>query len=129
MKILLDTHALWWFYSGSRELSKTALEAITENDAYISIASFWEISIKVSIGKMNLDAPLDEFFKNVLDKRIFILPLGLDHVLKSSQLPFHHRDPFDRIIIAQAIVENMSLVTIDADFKLYAEQENFKIIW
>lgn len=131
MNLLLDTHAFLWFYSGSPELSLNAKNIIEhpENDFFVSIASFWEITIKHSMGKLNLDASLDVFFTDVLNKGFNILPIDFQHLLQHSSLPLHHRDPFDRIIIGQAIAERMPVITCDSLFSTYTESTPLTIIW
>lgn len=115
MRLLLDTHALLWFVAGDAALSTTARGAIedTSNDVFVSIASAWEVAIKVSLGKLKLDAPsVDAFFDEQMDENGFAyLPIDPPHVFRVANLPFHHRDPFDRLLIAQSIEEAIPLVT------------------
>ena len=121
MNILLDTHALIWFFDDDKRLSKTAREAIfaPDNMIYVSIASLWEIGIKLSTGKLNSDAGLDGFIEAV-DKNGFApLAISPDHIKVVTELPFIHRDPFDRILIAQAKVENMTIMTVDENIRAY----------
>lgn len=116
MKILLDTHALLWFIAGDQNLSQTARLLIEDatNEKYVSAASLWETAIKISVGKMNLQADFDKVFPRQLNINGFdLLPIEVKHSSRTIQLPFHHRDPFDRILIAQAIEEKMSIVSID----------------
>ena len=122
MKLLLDTHTLLWFIAGSSRLSATARNLIEDaaHEKYVSIASLWETAIKISIGKMSLAAPFDVLFPHQLQINGFeLLPVEIKHASAVAALPFHHRDPFDRIMIAQAIVENMNLVSVDAIFDDY----------
>ncbi|MEW6367050.1 MAG: type II toxin-antitoxin system VapC family toxin [Acidobacteriota bacterium] len=122
MKALLDTEAFLWFLSGDPRLSASARGIIEkpENDILLSIASIWEIAIKMSIGKLNLSSPIDEFIPQQLAlQHIGVLNLELPHVLRVATLPFHHRDPFDRILVAQALTENLSIVCSDAAFDAY----------
>ncbi len=118
MEILLDTHAFLWFVSGNSELSQNAINAILDpsNKPYLSIASLWEISIKTSIGKLQILGGYDSIIDDVTNNGIEILPITFVHTSEQNKLPFHHRDPFDRIIVSQAIIENMDLVSIDAIF-------------
>lgn len=115
MRILLDTHAFLWFVAGDAALSGAARTAIEDsaNDVLVSIASVWEIAIKVSIGKLTVDAPsVDAFFDEQMDENGFgYLPIDPPHVFRVSRLAFHHRDPFDRLLVAQAIEEAIPLVT------------------
>lgn len=122
MKILLDTHTFLWFASGSPELSTDARTIIEDpdNEAWLSPVSLWEIAIKVSIGKLALIAPFDVIIPQYMkDNDIKLLDIIITHTSAVATLPFHHRDPFDRLIIAQAIVEGMDVVSIDAAFDSY----------
>jgi len=131
MNLLLDTHAFLWYYSGSSELSSNARLAIEnpENIFFVSVTSLWEIAIKNSLGKLDLDAPLTVFFQDVVQKGFPLMPIDLSHILQSATLPWHHRDPFDRIIIGQALAENMSLVSRDALFEPYGPSSGLRVIW
>lgn len=121
MKLLLDTHVLLWFQASDPAMPKEAEDAIRSenNEAYVSIVSFWEIGLKYSIGKLPLRMPLEAFFTTITDAPFNVLPLERPHILASASLPLHHRDPFDRMLIAQAKHEGMHLVTVDAQFKAY----------
>jgi PIN domain nuclease of toxin-antitoxin system len=121
MKLLLDTHILLWFQAGELALPKAAEQAIRSeaNEAYVSMVSFWEIGLKHSIGKLPLRMPLDAFFNTITDAPFQVLPLSRSHILAASGLPLHHRDPFDRMLIAQAMHEGMQLITVDAQFRAY----------
>ncbi len=122
MKLLLDTHTLLWFIAGSASLSAYARSLIedAEYEKFVSIASIWETAIKVSIGKMSLSAPFDVLFPHQLRINGFeLLPVKIEHTSVVATLPFHHRDPFDRLLIAQAIEEKMTLVSVDAHFDDY----------
>ncbi|MFN4254225.1 MAG: type II toxin-antitoxin system VapC family toxin [Saprospiraceae bacterium] len=118
---MLDTHALIWFLEGDNQLSPKARAVIADpaNRIFVSIASFWEIAIKVSIGKLNLTIPLASIIERTIEEDITILPIDLPHVLKILDLEQHHRDPFDRIIIALAICEGFDVVSRDEVFKDY----------
>ncbi|MDX1908281.1 MAG: type II toxin-antitoxin system VapC family toxin [Bacteroidia bacterium] len=131
MRLLLDTHTFLWYYSGAPELSDHAKSCLDDpqNEFWVSIVSLWEIAIKNSIGKLDLDTSFDTFCKDVVEKGFTFLPVDMAHIMKLAQLPFHHRDPFDRIIITQAIAENMDFVTIDAMVESYLEDEVIKKIW
>lgn len=122
MKLLLDTHAFLWFLMGSANLSANA-RALIENPAnenLISVASLWEMAIKVSFGKLILSAPFDELIPQQLNSNgIGLLSIRIDHLSLLTLLPFHHRDPFDRLLIAQAITEQMPVLSIDAAFDNY----------
>jgi len=122
MKLLLDTHTFLWFIDDNPRLSARA-KALLESDAdlLLSVASLWEISIKISIGKLTLTQPFDVFLRQQLTNNdIEMLPISLAHLGVVSTLPFHHRDPFDRLLIAQAIIEKMPVVGIDAAFDAYS---------
>lgn len=122
MKLLLDTHTLLWFISGNSNLSPASRKLIegTENEKFVSAASIWETAIKVSIGKMSLTAPFDDIFPRQLEINGFdLLPVKIEHSSIVATLPFHHRDPFDRIIAAQAIAESMFIVSLDEIFDHY----------
>lgn len=122
MRLLLDTHAFLWFFIGDTSLSATARASIEDesNEKFFSVASLWKIAIKVSIGKLTLSAPFDEIFPDQLaNNGIDLLGITPAHVSTITTLPFHHRDPFDRLLIAQTIVEQMQIVTIDSAFDDY----------
>ena len=121
MNLLVDTHALLWFAAGDEQLSPVARAAI-ENPAhasYVSMASWWEMAIKCSLGKLRLEIPLDEFIQNRIDEGFRVLPIETQHLPALTTLPFHHRDPFDRLIVCQAMSESMPVCTNDALFTEY----------
>ncbi len=121
MNVLLDTHALLWFAAGDVRLSSHARQAIEADETvnYVSMASWWEIAVKCSLGKLTLDDPLDLFMKQRTAEGFITLPLEPHHLQPLITLPFHHRDPFDRLIISQSVVEHMALCTCDENFKRY----------
>ena len=127
MKILLDTHTFLWFLGGDSELSKQARTLIEnpKNDKYISIASFWEIAIKNSLGKLTLEVPFVELKTEAIKNSFQILPITFEDTLQLRTLPFHHRDPFDRIIISQAKENNLTLISRDDNFVPY----NVNLLW
>ena len=127
MNLLLDTHALLWFVAGDARLTRRSRQAIEAEDTvnYISMASWWEIAIKCSLGKLSIGDPLDEFMKQRTGEGFRLLPLESHHLPPLVELPFHHRDPFDRLIVCQAMVENMAICTGDENFKRYP----VKLIW
>lgn len=131
MRLLLDTHAFLWYYSGSPELSEYATECINnpKNEFWVSIASLWEIAIKNSIGKLDLDKSFDDFCKDAVAKGFNFLAIDMAHIIKSTKLPFHNRDPFDRILVAQAITENLDFVSRDSAMDLYFKDEAVRKIW
>jgi PIN domain nuclease of toxin-antitoxin system len=128
MKLLLDTHILLWFLEGNAsKISSSALRSIQakENEKFVSIASLWEVAIKVSIGKLPIQSTLSKFFDLVSYNGFEIVSLNQDHILEYLRLPLLHRDPFDRILIAQSSHEGFQIVTKDPNFSLYP----IKIIW
>ncbi|MBI1765873.1 MAG: type II toxin-antitoxin system VapC family toxin [Acidobacteria bacterium] len=125
MNLLLDTHTLLWFALGNAQLSATARQLIEDpaNTKFVSPASYWEIAIKISIGKYVLHQPYETFFDRAIRQNGFlILPIELRHTAALTNLPYHHRDPFDRLLVAQAMVEGLSLVSIDAVLDAYPIQ-------
>jgi PIN domain nuclease of toxin-antitoxin system len=113
MRYLLDTHVLIWYAEGNTRLSSEAIEIIEDKSktCLISIASIWEIGIKHQLNKIQLKPSFESFIKEEIDLVGYgILALSLDHILSLSKLPFHHRDPFDRMIIAQALSEKISVI-------------------
>ncbi len=115
MKLLLDTHAFLWFVAGSEQLSETARKAIEDpqNESFVSIASLWEVSIKTSLGKLDIRGKYETVIDDVNENCFIILPIEFSHTLVQHQLPWYHRNPFDRIIISQAIHEKMDIVGKD----------------
>ena len=122
MKLLLDTHTFLWFIMANSSLSADARALIEDqaNEKFLSVASLWEIAIKVSIGKLGLSAPFGTLIPQQLSANGFeLLRLEVNHAAALIGLPFHHRDPFDRLLIAQAMVEQMQIVSIDSAFDAY----------
>jgi PIN domain nuclease of toxin-antitoxin system len=123
MRLLLDTHAFLWFFIGNSALSAKARVLIEDdsNDKFFSIASLWEIATKASTGKLTLRKPFDEVFSDELTNNgIDLLGVTTAHISIITVLPFHHRDPFDRLLIAQAVTEQMQIVSADATFDDYS---------
>ena len=131
MKYLIDTHTFLWFVSGSFELSNTAKDNIENpmNQVFISIASLWEISIKTSIGKLQIIGEYETVIDDVTENNISILPISFAHTVIQNKLPFYHKDPFDRIIVAQTISEQMSFISCDEIFDAYLQTERVDRIW
>ncbi len=132
MKILLDTHTFIWFVEGSIELSSSARRIIENigNQHYISIASLWEMSIKVGLGKLTLEVGDFEKVIDLISKHdIHILNINFQHTVENSKLPLIHRDPFDRMIISQGIIENMNIISKDSIFDEYLQDKRIKRIW
>ena len=121
MELLIDTHILIWFLEGNKSLSKPRRQIISDsqNDVFVSIASLWEIAVKISLGKLTLAQPFADVIKQIAVQNIEVLPILPQHTLQVSVLPFHHRDPFDRIIVAQSQSENLPIVTNDIEFSHY----------
>ena len=124
MRLLLDTHTFLWFIDDSPQLSqqgKALLEA--DNELWLSIASLWEITIKLRLGKLTVGMPIEVLMTEHLTRNaIDILPITVAHLIALSTLPLHHRDPFDRLLIVQAMVEQAHLVSADPAFDAYPVQ-------
>jgi len=121
MDYLLDTHIVIWFITNDPKLHDVAKSEIenTENKCFVSIASFWEIGIKYSLGRLELGSNLETIFDLISKSGLEVLPVTQNHILTSSKLEFHHNDPFDRLMIAQAISEKLKLISKDDAFKKY----------
>ncbi len=128
MNYLLDTHTFIWADVNPARLSAKATSLIEDkrNIIWVSLASIWEIQIKNHIGKLDLSIPLKEIIERQhRDNAIDLLPITLPHVLQLDSLPLHHRDPFDRLLIAQAQVEDLTLISHDSLFSHYP----VKVVW
>ncbi|HLM00491.1 MAG TPA: type II toxin-antitoxin system VapC family toxin [Pyrinomonadaceae bacterium] len=122
MKLLLDTHAFVWIHEAPSKISPIALASLSNpsNQLSLSIVSIWELQIKIQAGKFRFKETLEEVIEiEQTTNGLQILPVTLAHVLKLENLPLHHKDPFDRLLISQAIVEDMTLVSADANFANY----------
>ena len=122
MRLLLDTHAFLWWVADNPRLSKRARAAIGDptTECLVSLASCWEMAIKVSIGKLTLPAPVERFVPDQLATNGFrLLPIEFAHVARVADLPRHHRDPYDRLLIAQSLVENLPMVPAEPVFHKY----------
>jgi PIN domain nuclease of toxin-antitoxin system len=121
VKYLLDTHTVIWLAENSSKLSRNATQTILniENKMYVSIASAWEVAIKCGLNKLILDNGVMEFFKMTESNGIAVVPVKAKHLLTLQNLPFLHRDPFDRLLVATAISEDMSIITADECIALY----------
>ncbi|MBS9391237.1 MAG: type II toxin-antitoxin system VapC family toxin [Dolichospermum sp. UKL201] len=123
MKQLIDTHTLLWFTMGNPRISDNLRLQIENNDNLLSIASVWEMAIKHSIGKLNLEMSFDDFVEQqIIGNGITLKKINQQHISVIAQLPLHHRDPFDRMLIAQAMVENMPIISADTIFDAYPIQ-------
>jgi len=131
MRVLIDTHTFLWFVSDLKKIGAAALEVLENQDciAQISIASIWEISIKTALGKLSINGGFASVEKDLVKNSIQILNISFEHTLINNHLPFHHRDPFDRMIAAQAIAEVIDLVSIDDSFDPYFADTEVKRIW
>jgi PIN domain nuclease of toxin-antitoxin system len=121
-RMLLDTHAFLWFAWDDRRLSLRARNLIEDGatQPVVSAASIWEIAIKVGTGKLTLAKPLDQFLSQHLDGyEMEVLSIERSHSLRVAVLPFHHRDPFDRMLAAQSLIESLPLISADGVFDAY----------
>ncbi len=127
MKYLLDTQILLWIFGESDKLAATATQIVKnqKNSLCVSKASFWEAAIKVNIGKLTLPFELEVLVQETLSNDIEILEIEMSHILKHVDMPLHHRDPFDKLIISQAMVEDLPVISSDDKFSLY----DIKRIW
>jgi PIN domain nuclease of toxin-antitoxin system len=128
MNAILDAHTLLWFLAGSDRLSLEALACIQDprNTVYVSPATLWEIGIKDALGKLKLPEAFEQLFPSRLDAaNILILPILVPHLHQHRKLPFHHGDPFDRLIIAQALADDLTVLSSDAAFPPYG----VKLLW
>ena len=129
MNLLLDTHSFIWFIEGNPRLSETARTLITDggNEVFLSVASLWEMAIKISLGKLGLSEPYEVFIATQLQlNQIGLLDISFSHTVRVTKLPFHHRDPFDRLLNAQSLVEDIPIVSIDAKLDDYGVRRIWK---
>jgi PIN domain nuclease of toxin-antitoxin system len=121
MGLLLDNHSIIWFFNGDKHLSLKAKNLIenTKNEKYVSIASIWEVAIKIGLEKLYFDGDTNEVAALVEQNGFQILPISIAHTVKYESLPLIHRDPFDRMLVAQAIVEKLTILTIDLNIHKY----------
>lgn len=128
MNLLLDTHAFLWWISDDRRLSPRAREAIADggNVLFFSAASGWEIAIKARLGKIQVPDDLGRFLTGQLSRNaIQVLPIHLSHALHVHSLPDHHRDPFDRLLVSQALLEDLPILSADPQLTRYAVE----VVW
>ena len=126
MPVLLDTHAFLWWCEDSGELSKKARKVMTEEDCFVSYASFWEIAIKVSLGKLRLPGIIDRYLASQMSLNGFEqMEISFRQIMRCAALERHHGDPFDRLLVAQAQEEELAIVSRDAIFDAYG----VKRIW
>lgn len=124
---LADTHALLWAETDPKRLSPLARDVmmLRKGAVYFSIASVWEIAIKISLGKLSLDMSVSEFVASQIEVGLKLLPVRVAHVGQLSALPLHHRDPFDRMLISQSQVEDLELLSEDPAMALY----EVRVVW
>ncbi|MBI5471397.1 MAG: type II toxin-antitoxin system VapC family toxin [Ignavibacteriae bacterium] len=127
MNLILDTHTLLWFFRNDEQLSEVARSTIEDGSSHIdiSMASFWEMAIKLSIGKLRLEKPFVEVHQRVIENGMDVRAILFEHIRVVGSLPFYHRDPFDRMIIAQALVDDLAIVSNESVFEKYG----VKRIW
>ena len=122
MKYLLDTHAFLWYFQDADKLSETAANIIEDINVhkYVSVASFWEFSIKYSMGKLRFEGGLPVLWEMIVQNGCTVLPITQLHLSNVITLPFHHRDPFDRMLISTALAEGLTILSADEDIHKYA---------
>jgi PIN domain nuclease of toxin-antitoxin system len=128
MKVLLDTHAVLWFVFDDSQLTATARALIEDpdNDVVLSIASVWEMAIKAGMGRLPLVQPIEEFVPTQLRSTdIVLLPISPEHALGVASRPYHHRDPFDRMLVSQCLVEGIPIISIDEVLDAYGIDRRF----
>ncbi len=127
MRYLADTHVLIWSWRDPEKLSRRARKILEdgESEIWLSIASVWEMTIKSGIGKLDLEMSIAEFAKAQMQDGLQLLPIRLSHAERLAELPLHHRDPFDRMLIAQSDVEGFTVITSDGAFGDY----EIKTLW
>ena len=127
MNYLPDTHVLIWFLNGDKALSAKARKAIESENAnnFISIASLWEIAIKISLDRLSIKIPFEKLNEELEKNNFQLLPITFNDTLILSTLPFNHRDPFDRIIISQSIANDFTLISKDKEYGQY----KIKLLW
>ena len=122
MNLLIDSHALIWAVLDDPRLSQRARRVLRDRagDFYVSIVSFWELSLKIALGKLRTMTSSIAYLRDECQEQgIRIIPLQVEHIIRAESLPLHHRDPFDRMLIAQALQENLTILTGDAEFTKY----------
>ncbi|GHS93429.1 twitching motility protein PilT [Planctomycetales bacterium] len=121
MNYLLDTHAVLWYFTADARLSAAAKRIIDNHQVgkSLSIASVWEVALKTGVGKLNFSAGTAGFIDKIREHNFHLLPITTNHLLALEQLPFIHRDPFDRLLVATAITDKLTIITHDANIRLY----------
>ena len=126
--MIVDTHAFLWWGLTPEKLSRRAAAALAAPDRRLvwSVASTWELAIKVKAGKISLGVPLSEFLDDRLGSQgVEVLPVEQRHAIRVASLPLHHRDPFDRLLVAQAQIEDVPILSIDTELRAY----DVEVIW
>lgn len=127
MRLLLDSHAFLWWADTSERLSPLALAACesVENSLYLSLASLWELQLKINLEKLQLNGTLADIISKQRGQGLQLLEIAPDHIYATAKLPMIHADPFDRLLVAQATIEGMTLVTADRKLMQYAVE----VLW
>ncbi len=128
MKILLDTCAFLWWMTSPERVPRRLLDRLRDpsNDVLLSAATGWEISVKRTLGRLELPTPVAAFVaRAAAEHALEILPISMTHAIRSGTLPLHHRDPFDRLLIAQAEIERMPIATSDPVYRTYG----VRVLW
>jgi PIN domain nuclease of toxin-antitoxin system len=125
MRVLIDTHVLIWWTGDINQLSPLVRDMLADpqTEPVLSIASIWEMQIKISLDKLSLQIDLPTLVENEMDRNSFVLlPIELKHIYRLNDLPLHHKDPFDRLLISQSVMETMPIISIDEKFDAYGVQ-------
>jgi PIN domain nuclease of toxin-antitoxin system len=125
MRVLIDTHVLIWWTGETNQLSPLVQDMLADQqtEPVLSMASIWEMQIKISLGKLSLQMDLPTLVETEMSRNRFtLLPIELKHIYKLDDLPLHHKDPFDRLLIAQSMLEKMPIISIDEKFDAYGVQ-------
>lgn len=131
MNLLLDTHTFLWFTSGSDEIPKSMIDLIENpnNTSFVSLASLWEISIKNSLGKLQIRNDFSKILEDIEGNKLHLLPISFKHIATQNKLSFIHKDPFYRMSLSQAISENINIISRDEIFDEYLKPTTIKRIW
>ncbi|WP_138483765.1 type II toxin-antitoxin system VapC family toxin [Dyadobacter bucti] len=131
MRYIIDTHTFLWFNEGSDQLSKLSRKIIEDqnNEIFVSIASLWEISIKTALKKLEISGSYESVLDDLVQANIEILPINFLHTVYQHKLPLYHKDPFDRIIVSQALGEKLDLLSGDQILDSYFDEYPVKRIW
>lgn len=121
MNCLLDSHTYLWWLADPTKIGETARSQLCDpaNTVFVSVVTFWELSIKISLGKLSLARDISRLVAELPDDGMRLLEISTDHCVTVAKLPFHHRDPFDRMLLSQAIREDLTLLSCDQEFQNY----------